>query len=779
MANVSATGGRVNQEGSKGQPAATIALSASAAIGAFLLLLAPVFSLTSPVTADLALAEPQKQSAESALFLVGFLVIVPLVVFLVPKLVARVDATPNRDARDGLVGLTAIGLAGIVAVTRTSALVDSGGGLWVLFALTLLWLVFFGLAWFRAAKGDLPGRAWLDDHSTRLGWIAWAGTIVAVFCIGYPSHIDPAWLFAGLLAGAVVLRVWYAGHDFSVGRRSGRILDLLILMLVLLAVPDLVIMRSPLETGLPGGGFSTFVMQGHEALFLGVLSQVHQGSVLLVDTVSQYGIGSIYLLAAWFELVPMNNGTLALFDAGLSALMFAGGYAILRISGVGRLLAASALAVAVVTLVYGLLYPVGGLLQHGGLRFGLPVPLILFWVAATRFERGRTAWNLAGWAVIGLSSIWALEAFMYVTGAAVSMIALRAAVAEPEERISTLVKGAVAMVLAWTIVQVAFALATLAASGELPDWGLYMTYLRDFLTGDVGDITYDIPAWSPGIAVGVAWGVAAIALITVVISNSDWLRDRRATLVALAGLTGFGICLFSYFVNRSLDHVLPYLCLPLVLVVAIWLNEILRTDRLGVLPRGAALASALAVSALAVSIVMPAASDRARSSALAHFVPGGSSPGEALRRLWNMPELVEGATSGAVLLEEYMPGETRSAVITRPDLDVAILVRADRANRFGITDAKEASWVPGPHLAVIDDAVDGFERGDRMLLDEGAYEALLELRRDPGANLDALHERTSLEPIQFRALAGIAERFREVIVARRSGFVVVELEPVE
>ena len=180
MANVSATGGRVNQEGSKGQPAATIALSASAAIGAFLLLLAPVFSLTSPVTADLALAEPQKQSGESALFLVGFLVIVPLVVFLVPKLVARVDATPNRDARDGLVGLTAIGLAGIVAVTRTSALVDSGGGLWVLFALTLLWLVFFGLAWFRAAKGDLPGRAWLDDHSTRLGWIAWAGTIATV-----------------------------------------------------------------------------------------------------------------------------------------------------------------------------------------------------------------------------------------------------------------------------------------------------------------------------------------------------------------------------------------------------------------------------------------------------------------------------------------------------------------------------------------------------------------------------------------------------------------------
>lgn len=756
---------------------ASIALAASAAVGVLLLLLAPIYALSTPVIADNPLAEPQQQSAESALFFIGFALLVPLAAIFVPRFVDRVGLSRDPAELTALAALTVLGQAATVLLLRLSGGFERGGGLWVLFGLTLVWFIVFVPAWLRLARPDARVPDLLTRNAGNLVGAAWVSLALALLCANDVAHIDIPWLLAGLVLTGVVVWVWASGRTWRPSLRFGRALDVIVLILILLAVPDLVIMRGPLETGLAGDDFSTFVMQAHEALFLGALTQVHQGSVLLVDTVSQYGIGSIYLLAAWFELVPMNNGTLALFDAGLSALMFAGGYAILRLVGVGRLLASSALAVAIVTLVYGLQYPIGGLLQHGGLRFGLPVPLILFWVAAIRFERGRTAWRLAGWAVIGLSSIWALEAFMYVTGAAVSMIALRAFFAGRGEWVSVLLRDVGAMVLAWVVVQVAFALATLAAAGQLPDWGLYLTYLRDFLTGDVGDITYDIPSWSPGIAIGIAWGVAAIALITTVIRNPVWARERAAVALALAGLTGFGICLYSYFDNRSLAHVLAYLCLPLLLVGAIWLNEILRSDRLARLPKGAALASALVVSALAVSIVMPSAYDRAKSSALAHLVPGGASTSDALRRLWNMPELVEGATAGAVLVEEYMPGEDRTAIVTRPDLDVAILLRTERANALGITDAKEASWVPGPHIPVVDQAVEDLEPGDRLLLDDGAYGALQALRRDPEADRDELFSLTALEPIQLRALAGIAEEFRPVIVARRDGFVVVELEP--
>ena len=60
-----------------------------------------------------------------------------------------------------------------------------------------------------------------------------------------------------------------------------------------------------------------------------------------------------------------------------------------------------------------------------------------------------------------------------------------------------------------------FALATLAASGALPDWGEYLVYLREFLFGTVGDLTYDVERWTPGLVVGAGYAVSAA-------------RDRRA-----------------------------------------------------------------------------------------------------------------------------------------------------------------------------------------------------------------------------------------------------------
>ena len=52
---------------------------------------------------------------------------------------------------------------------------------------------------------------------------------------------------------------------------------------------------------------------------------------------------------------------------------------------------------------------------------------------------------------------------------------------------------------------------------------------------------------------------------------------------------------------------------------------------------------------------------------------------------------------------------------TRYDLDLNILVRADRANRLGIADANGESWVPGPHAPVYGGSrVDLPASGDRI-----------------------------------------------------------------
>lgn len=111
----------------------------------------------------------------------------------------------------------------------------------------------------------------------------------------------------------------------------------------------------------------------------------------------------------------------------------------------------------------------------------------------------------------------------------------------------------------------------------------------------------------------------------------------------------------------------------------------------------------------------------------------------------------------------------RARVRWRPayDLDLNILIRADRANRLGIADANEASWVPGPHVPVMEEAVDSLASGDRMLVDQGALRQFSLLQQDPEALPDEFTTDDGQTVIQLMALARIGRRFDLKTVARR------------
>ncbi len=66
-----------------------------------------------------------------------------------------------------------------------------------------------------------------------------------------------------------------------------------------------------------------------------------------------------------------------------------------------------------IALIYNLEYSVGSLPQHGPLRFGLPMIVILAAVAEARWPRRSRAALAAQLFVVALSSVWALEAFAY------------------------------------------------------------------------------------------------------------------------------------------------------------------------------------------------------------------------------------------------------------------------------------------------------------------------------------------------------------------------------
>jgi hypothetical protein len=352
------------------------------------------------------------------------------------------------------------------------------------------------------------------------------------------------------------------------------------------------------------------------------------------------------------------------------------------------------------------------------------------------------------------------------------------------ERRGVLVGWVVQIVAACMVAHAVLAAATLLATGELPDWGWYVNTLRAFLFGELGEWTYDFSHFSPAFAVGGLYLASASAVIVSIWRRPDLVERHRTTFVALTGMTAWGVALLSYIVNRGADHIIPYVCLPAVALGTLWLALVSRPD-VGVPAAGrrAALAGALALSALLVAVAWSSVDTRFSQSVLAHALPGGTSLPTAVDRVWDPAPLRPEAPDAVRLLEEEMPGQERSIVLTSADLSVEVLMRARRGNAVPLGDPWEDSFVPDHHLAPLADFVDTLEVGDRVLLDGPARQAFEAYRVDP--TLDPLRENgaeaivpANLAGLQEWVLREIGERFDlRTVVRTEVGLEVVELVP--
>ena len=258
-------------------------------------------------------------------------------------------------------------------------------------------------------------------------------------------------------------------------------IDAVAIGLILLVVPDLVVVRPEAVVGNPMEAIETAVVQGHQNYLLGPANEILHGRAMLVDTASQYGVGSIYFLAGWFELAPIGYGTMSLLSAALSAMVFAGAYLVLRMAGVYRLLAGAALAVAVLALVFNTTYPIDEVPQDSAFRLGLPMGVLVALVAAERWPRYQRAASLAAFAISGVAAIWSLEGFVYTLTVFAAMTCMRAWLRPAGSRAPWVRGQALGIVVASLTAHLLLAAITLAATGQLPDWGQYIAYLREFL----------------------------------------------------------------------------------------------------------------------------------------------------------------------------------------------------------------------------------------------------------------------------------------------------------
>lgn len=676
----------------------------------------------------------QNQGAETLAFVLTFVVALPAALLGGRRLSRSIAAGVGPRAPGIVAAGLGVALAALPLLLRAAGALGLPDGVLALLVLAALWWLLAGAVLLRATRP----RPWpvLERLAPLRGpaWIA-AGALVVgdVLAVTRVHALSAAGVAVGLLlAAAAVLAM---RRRWRPAGRWGLVADGVILAVILLAVPDLVIVRPEAVGGNFAEAFLITVMRFHHDFLLGPANQVLHGGAMLIDTASQYGVGSIYALAAWFKIAPIGYGTLGLLDGILTALWFGAAYGVLRLARTSRTVAAGALGLAVVALVFHLTFPVGSLPQDGPLRFGLPMLVVLARVAGARRAGGAGAAGVAAGAVVGLSAIWSVEAFASVAVVFGALVLLEAWLRPAGARLRFVgVQATVAV--GWILLaHLILAVVTLAALGRWPDWGVYLGYLHAFLLGDLGIFTYDVGPWSPGLAVGALY-VASAAGVVELARRSPVARDRP-TVVALGGMTVYGVVLLYYFVDRSEPHILMRVSLPALTVAALWLGLLVRRrEDLPALGRWVGVSLAGALAAVVLGAAWPSIGDRFPRSALARAVPGGAGLRASLKRLWHLPPLDATAPEGARLLERDMPGETHSLVLTLPDRGIEILMLADRADRLRLGDPTEASYVPFHELPRLRERLATLRPGDRILLDESSRKAIAAVRAHP--DLDPL-----------------------------------------
>jgi hypothetical protein len=711
----------------------TLALTSTLALAAFGLAMAVIMLNSTPL--GVGFGKFENQSAETRSFAVAFLVVLPAAVLLVPMLADRIARGPNAA---GLPVLAAAGAGTLAAAVVLLSVLARDSGLSAVLVAFGAWSVAFGAALARAASTrPWPALLGVGDRATAVWALAAALAVGAVLCFTSLGSISPVAVILGAIVSGAVLVAYSRRGDRPVARLPGRwgwVVDVGLIVLLALAIPNLVFFNAASGAEASISGIPT-VIQYHHDLWLGPINELLAGRAILVDNASQYGIGPNYLGAAWFQLAPIGFGTLAFLDGLLYALFFATAYCVLRIAGISRPLAASALVLAVVVLVYNLVYPVGTIPQHGPLRFGPPMALILAAVAEARWpHRARIA--VAGQlVVVGLAAVWSLEAFGYTLATYGAVICFRAWTRTSGGRLRWLAVRAGAALAAGAAANLAFVGLTLAFAGELPDYGQYWTFLHDFFFGLTAQFTFDYARWSPGLPLGFGYAASAMAFILVVRRRPDLVVREASLLTAICGVTAYGIVLYTYFVSRSENLVVPYVSLPAVIAGALWLGLLLRA---GVVPsarvRLAALGSALVISVLVVAVAWSSTGDRFEHSPLGEALPGGRSLTGDLDALWHPPPLDPRAAEGERLLDRYMPGQDEVVMLVTPALGTEILIRSGRSNQLAFTDPVEDSYYGALGLDFVPTlgrSIDELHPGDRLLMQRFGLKVFRTLKGGP------------------------------------------------
>ncbi|MCB0876818.1 MAG: hypothetical protein KDB46_11565, partial [Solirubrobacterales bacterium] len=249
-----------------------VALTVSAVLGAALTL-APLTYLMLP---GVDLPEPfadQHQTAETASFLLTFGVVLPLAVYWAPRVADRIAAV-SAVAVAGAAAFSCVTLIAGLLFIRVSRTLPWGGGIPALMAVMALWWSVVAVVIGRALTrvGGIGLLEWLGTQASYI-WTA-VGMMLLGVVAGFAiwSSVSPLVLAVASMS-AVLGLVAISRFEPRGPLRPGWAVDLAVVWLLLLAVPNLVILRPEVNAE----SFLTLTIDMHQNFFVAPASDLLAG----------------------------------------------------------------------------------------------------------------------------------------------------------------------------------------------------------------------------------------------------------------------------------------------------------------------------------------------------------------------------------------------------------------------------------------------------------------------------------------------------------------------
>ncbi len=454
----------------------------------------------------------------------------------------------------------------------------------------------------------------------------------------------------------------------------------------------------------------------HLGFFLAPVNDVLHGKWLFIDSDSQYGIGVIYALAGAFRLsgLPLSFTGFSLIVDILFILQYAVLFLILRratgslplsLAGTGAILYFNFLAVfwpsmlripAQSPLRYGLIY----LLLWIGLYSLTPSPqdrvLPIRRNGGTTGERDRLFSGLKRTfprylelIILGIASLWSLETFLYVFVSvnAFHFIAdvlyaerIREGIRAFGKRIAV---QATVILAAWAV----WLIATLAAAGKLPQIRYYLDTYTSYTVAETYSHIVDFRSLSIGLVTAV-YLVSVFAVFYFRSNRRNLIPPQTAAL--LAGFSAAGLMQNLYYFVYEIDYHLALICVPLIIVIALWLGVILHDPAGEKRPIGfkAAFGFAVLVSFWICFLYSRSNFNSRIRSSLVFQLADAALNGEKIVFADPYRAQPSNETVGALvaLIERYAPDDQQIAVFARNEDQVESLLLTGKTSLLDCAD---------------------------------------------------------------------------------------------